>query len=258
MCHPMAIAGGAGDDSRPVERVTIQCGNEQMPAYISEPEGAGPHPAVVIICDIFGAGPFYQDLAGRLAYQGYLALLPDIFHRLGELPEQTMDAARARNTKLSDERAIDDLGKAIEYLQQRSDVAPKQIGLMGFCLGGTLTILMAARNEAVGAGCIYYGFPVNRNLTANKPFSPVDEVPNIKAPLIGFWGDQDTGVGMDNVRRFEQEMQRYNKAGEIHIYPGAGHGFLARRSEPDMQAANDSWPKMLGFFDKHLRVKAPA
>jgi carboxymethylenebutenolidase len=259
MCHADPIMGGAGEDVRPVEQVTLATGGEQMPAFVSRPAGNGPAPAILIISDVFGASPFYQEMAGRLANEGYLALLPDLFHRVGPLPEQTLEAAVQRMGRLTDDLLIQDLSACIDYLGDRADVEPKQPGLMGFCMGGTLVLIMGARRASdVAAGAIYYGFPVNARPSANHPVSAIDEVANIRAPMIGFWGDQDAGVGMDNVRRLQEEMGRLNKDFTCTIYPGAGHGFMARRSDADVTAAEDAWPAMLQFFDKTLRVGSVA
>jgi carboxymethylenebutenolidase len=254
MCHPDAIMGGAGDDVRPVEQITINTGNEQMPAYISRPDSAT-SPAVLLITDVFGASPFYQEMAGQLAHEGYTVLVPDVFHRVGELIERTLPAAVERAGKLIDDLLIQDLGASIDYLQKLPGTEPKPIGCMGFCMGGTLTMIMGARRaDDIAAGAIYYGFPVNGRPTPTRPLSAIDEVSKIKAPMIGFWGDQDAGVGMENVDKLQKEMQRLNKDFTCTIYPGAGHGFMARRSEPDTAAAADAWPSMLQFFDKNLRV----
>jgi carboxymethylenebutenolidase len=255
MCHPDPIMGGAGEDVRPVEQLTIRSGAESMPAYISRPAGGGPSPAILLITDVFGASPFYQEMAGRLAHEGYITLVPDVFHRVGGLPEQTLDHARARAGKLSDDLLIQDLSASIDHLIAQREVEPKQIGVMGFCMGGTLVMIMGARRaDAIAGGAIYYGFPVNAHPTPTRPISAIDEVAGIRAPMIGFWGDQDAGVGMDNVARLQQEMQRLNKDFTSTIYPGAGHGFMARRSEADASAAEDAWPNMLQFFDKTLRA----
>lgn len=259
MCHPDPIMGGAGEDVRPVEQFTIGTGNERMPAFISRPAGQDPSPAILIISDVFGASPFYQEMAGRLAHEGYLALLPDLFFRVGALPEQTLDAARARAGKLTDDLLIQDLGASIDHLGGLGEVEPKQPGVMGFCMGGTLVMIMGARRPRdIAAGAIYYGFPVNANPTPTRPISAIDEISEITAPMIGFWGDQDAGVGMDNVARLQREMERLNKDFSSTIYRGAGHGFMARRSEADQAAAEDAWPAMLQFFDKTLRVGSPA
>ena len=250
MCHAEAIMGGAGEDVRPVERVTVATGMEQMPAYISRPAGTGPAPAILIISDIFGASPFYQEMAGRLAHEGYLTLLPDLFFRVGGLPEMTGEAAMARAGKLNEQQTLGDLQASLSHLLGRSDVEPKNPGVMGFCMGGTYTMLVAEQSDALGAACVFYGFPVN----VRGGTSPIDAVAKITCPLIGFWGDQDAAVGMDNVQRLDQELNRLNKNYEITIYPGAGHGFMARRSEADTAAAEDAWPNLLQFLDKNLRV----
>src|SRR5713226_3818014 len=255
MCHPDPIRGGAGEDVRPVEQITISTGSERLPAFIRRPAGGGPSPALLLITDVFGASPFYQEMAGQLAHEGYTTLVPDVFHRVGELMEQTLPAAVERAGKLIDDLLVQDLSASIDYLRGRPDVEPKQVGCMGFCMGGTFTLIMGARRpDAIAAGAIYYGFPVNGRPSPTRPLSAIDEVSRITAPMIGFWGDQDAGVGMDNVEKLRQEMQRLNKDFTCTVYPGAGHGFMARRSEPDTAAAEDAWPKMLQFFDKTLRV----
>jgi carboxymethylenebutenolidase len=254
MCHADPIMGGAGEDVRPVAAITIPTGNEQMPAYISRPENS-PAPAVLLVSDVFGASGFYQEMAGRLAHEGYTVLVPNVFHRVGELSEQTLPAAVERAGRLVDDHVIQDLNASIDYLRNLPDVEPREVGCMGFCMGGTLTLIMAARRAGdIAAGAVYYGFPVNQRPTPTRPISAIDEVSKISAPIIGFWGDQDAGVGMDNVKRLDDEMRRLNKDFTCVIYPGAGHGFMARRSEADSAAAADAWPSMLQFFDKNLRV----
>jgi len=255
MCHPDAIMGGAGEDVEPVEQITITTGGAQMPAYFSRPSGSSPVPGVLLITDIFGCTGFYREMAGRLAHEGYAVIVPDVFCRVGDLAERTLEEAVQRASKLTDDLLIEDLSASIDYLRDREDVAPKRVASMGFCMGGTFTLIMGARrSDAIAAGAIYYGFPVNRHPTPTRPLSAIDEVAQITAPMIGFWGDQDAGVGMDNVEKLRQEMQRLNKDFSCTIYPGAGHGFMGRRSEPDVSAADDAWPAMLQFFDKTLRV----
>lgn len=254
MCHPDPIGGGAGEDVRPLEQINIPSGSEQMPAYISRPDSAGPSPAILIISDVFGASPFYQEMAGRLAHEGYTCLLPDFFFRVGPLAQMTGEAAMARAAKLRDDSTLADIDAALSYLSEQDDIEPKAAGVMGFCMGGTLALATAERNSNTGATCVFYGFPVNRRPSPGRELSPITDVARIQAPLIGFWGDQDAGVGMENVQRLDQELNRLNKDYEIIIYPGAGHGFMARRSEADTAAAEDAWPKMLQFFDKQLRA----
>ena len=121
MCHPEPIMGGAGEDVRPVEQVTISAGSERVPAYLSRPAGSGPSPALLLITDVFGASPFYQEMAGRLAHEGYTTLVPDVFHRVGELMEQTLPAAVERAGKLIDDLLVQDLSASIDYLQGRPE-----------------------------------------------------------------------------------------------------------------------------------------
>ena len=96
MCHPEAIMGGAGEDVEPVEKITITTGGERMPAYFSRPSGNSPAPGVLLITDIFGCTGFYREMAGRLAHEGYSVIVPDVFCRVGDLVEQTLEGAVQR------------------------------------------------------------------------------------------------------------------------------------------------------------------
>ena len=255
MCHADPIMGGAGEDVRPVEQSSIASGGDSLPVFVSRPDGAGPGPAILLISDVFGASPFYQEMAGRLAHLGYLTIVPDFFFRVGPLAEQTLEAAVARAGKLTDDLLLQDVNAAIDHLGGRNDVEPKRPGVMGFCMGGTLTMIAAARRgRDIAGGASFYGFPVNRRPAPGRALSPIDEVANTSAPLIAFWGDDDTNVGMDNVDRWVKAMQAQGKDFSYTIYPNAHHGFMARRSEADVAAAEDAWPSMLQFFDKTLRV----
>lgn len=255
MCHADPIMGGAGEDVRPVEQLSIATGSEQLPAFISRPAGPGPWPAILLISDVFGASAFYQEMAGQLAHLGYLTLVPDFFCRVGPLAEQTLEAAVARSQKLTDDLLIQDVYASIDHLAGRDDVEPKRPGVMGFCMGGTLTMIMAARRGGdIAGGASFYGFPVNRRPAPGRQLSPIDEVAGTSAPLIAFWGEDDANVGMDNVDRWVKAMQEQGKDVSYTIYPNAHHGFMARRAEADVAAADDAWPAMLQFFDKTLRV----
>lgn len=251
MCHAEPIMGGAQENVRPVEQISIGRGSEQLPAFISRPAGNAPSPALLMISDVFGASPFYQQLAGRLAHEGYTVLLPDLFFRIGPLQEQTLDAAILRAARLDTDQTLQDVAVALDYLQHQKGVEPKAVAVTGFCMGGTLTMLIAEHNAEIGGACVFYGFPVNHR---DPSRSPIDEVEKIQCPLLGFWGDQDAGVGMENVQRLDRELARLDKNYEIVIYPGAGHGFMARRTPADAAAAEDAWPKMLQFLDRVLRA----
>lgn len=203
---------------------------------------------VIIIHDIYGANDFYHDLARRLAGAGFTAYLPDLFVRQGPLAEQTSEAARARGGKLSYPQAMKDLGALMTH---EGDGA--KWGVVGFCMGGTLVMHLASSEDRLSAGVIYYGFPANPNISANRPSEPLRETSLVQVPLLGFWGDEDHGVGMNNVQMYSDLLESAGKNKEFHIYPGRPHGFLTfDESSDNYEASKDSWARAEAFFEREL------
>ncbi len=203
---------------------------------------------------MYGRTAFYEHLAGRLAMAGYVVLLPEFFYREGPLPELTSEAASQRRAIADSRRLLRDALGAAEWL--RRDHGPR-LGAIGFCMGGNYALAMAAERTDLATVC-YYGFPGRPIHFAQDPSSPtpIDLVPKISGPVIGFWGDQDQGAGMDNVDRFAKAMRARDAAFELHVYPGVGHGFLARSgldpNQPDYSDAWDSWSRTLQFLVQNL------
>lgn len=249
MCHP-DTPGEAGP-SVEVRDVTVPLpAGQHLPAEMALPD-SGQGPGVVIIVDIFGRTPFYRKLNRQLADAGYVSLLPDIFFREGELPEVTREAAFARREELDEGRALQDLLTAATWLNQRDGVGGLRLGLLGFCLGGTLALDMCAERDDFAAVC-YYAFPAG--MPRSSAPAPLDVVDRVRGPILAFWGDQDY-IDMDEVARLGEEMVRHDKDYEAIVYPGAGHGFLRGLEEdtgPDREAATDSWSRSLSFFARHL------
>lgn len=228
---------------------------EQLPAQLALPD-RGQGPGVLVITDIFGRTPFYQHLTRRLAEAGYPALLPDIFFREGELPEVTREAAFARREELDEARALRDLLTAADWLEGHEAVAGARLGLLGFCLGGTLALDLCAERGRLAAVC-YYAFPAG--LPNSTAPAPLDVVDRISGPVLAFWGDQDY-IDMDEVAALGDALARHGTDYDATVYPGVGHGFLRGLVEAgdDAAAARDSWERTLAFFGQHLPAEAVA
>lgn len=228
---------------------------EQMPAELALPD-RGQGPGVVIITDIFGRTPFYQHLGRRLADAGYVSLLPDIFFREGELSEVTREAAFARRDKLDEARALRDMLHAASWLEEHEALVGGRLGLLGFCLGGTLALDMCAERDGFAAVC-YYAFPAG--MPDSGAPAPLDVVDRITGPILAFWGDEDY-IDMDEVRGLGDAMAEHDKDYDAVIYPGVGHGFLRGLTEggSDGEAAHDSWERSLAFLARHLPADASA
>ena len=251
MCHPDADTTKAADSAQPAaeETFTIDVTGASMPVYQATPAESS-RGNVIIIHDIHGANDFYHNLARRLASEGYTAYLPDLFVRQGPLPEPTREYAMARGQTISFPTAIEDLQRTIDVVERRS---PGKVGTVGFCMGGTLVMLLASREPRMAAGAIYYGFPANPTPTENRPWQPIDEAGQVETPLLGFWGDQDHGVGMDNVAAYGAALEAADKQHDFTIYPGLPHGFLTfEESNPNHVGSRDSWDKLTAFYGERL------
>jgi carboxymethylenebutenolidase len=224
-----------------------------MPALLATPDGGTGAP-VLVVADIFGRSPFYENLAARLATAGFTALVPEIFFRQGPLPERTREAAMARRAGLDENQTQEDLLRAIDWLER--ETGADRVGTVGFCMGGTQVLDLAARRDDLATAC-FYGFPARlpnaRPQTAPAPLEVVDK---ISGPILGFWGDQDQGVGMDNVERLAQALHDRGVEFEHTIYPGLGHGFMSASGlepgNPGYEAACEAWTRTIGFFRQQL------
>lgn len=255
MCHdhcPHAVRGGAPLQEHSVE-VPLESGS--IPTFVALPEtiaSDGGAPAILLIHDINGPNDFYRDIARRLAAAGYLTALPDFFFRLGPTPG-TRELIRARAAQMSQTDTLADIRSALHWLRDH-EASSGKVGTMGFCLGGTLAMLAASRHPLPDASVIFYGFPY-RERTPMAPIMAGDdaEAAGVESPLLGFWGDGDTGVGMDNVRKYDALLTRYQKEHEFVIYPDVGHGFVTfDANAAAYDTTQQAWAKALSFLDERL------
>lgn len=256
MCHPEIPPGQPVPEVR-TQEVTIPVGTgEEMPAHVALPE-SGRGPGVLVVHDVYGRSPFYENVASRLAQAGFRAVLPELFFRLGSIPERTQEHAMARRARMDEHQALDDLASAVDWL--RGPAGAGATGTVGFCMGGTFVLDLAARKGDLATVC-FYGFPAapaNRRPAAAP--APLELVGEIEGPILAFWGDQDTAVGLDNVERLVQGLEARGVELEHKIYPGLGHGFMAASgldpALPAYEAACDAWTRTIEFCRARL---APA
>jgi carboxymethylenebutenolidase len=258
MCHdhcPQPISGG---DALTELNLTIDLTEGTLPGFLVVPD-ATPAPSVLLLHDINGPNAFYRDLARRLADAGYVTLLPDLFHRHPPLEDTSREAIFARMQATEQAGLLDDIESALIWLKDH-EMITGGLGLVGFCMGGTLAMLASARYPALDGTVAYYGFP-NRERTPTAPIVPIDdsEVAGLQAPLLAFWGTGDAGVGMDNVDAYEAKLNQYHKDHEFVRYDGLPHGFLTfDEASPNFGGAADSWERTLAFFAARFGGAAPA
>lgn len=235
-----------------VGEVDVSVGNFKMPAYRAAPAGKANAPLVLVISEIFGVHEHIADIARRFAKQGYFAVAPDLFARHGD-PQSFGEIAKLMAevvSKVSDAQAMGDLDACVNWAQsQGADVG--KVGVTGFCWGGRIVWMYAAHSASVKAGVAWYGRLVG-NPTPLTPRHPVDVAVDLKAPVLGLYGGQDTGIPLDSVERMKAALAAGSagaRASRFEIYPDAPHAFHADyRPSYRKAAAEDGWQRCLNWF----------
>jgi carboxymethylenebutenolidase len=227
-----------------------------MELYEAGPEqgSARARGAVIVVQEAFGVNEHIESVADRLAERGYHAVAPHFFHRAGggTVPYGDFSKVIAKYQGLSDEGILVDVDAARGVLHG-AGWADTSIGIVGFCFGGRVTFLAAAR-RALGAAVAYYGGGI---VTARFPQFPplVDEATTLQTPWLGFFGDQDQSIPVDDVEQLRTALDGAPVDHDIVRYAEAGHGFNRDVSPDDYRpgAAADAWRRMLVWFEKHLK-----
>ena len=241
------------------ETADVKVGGDDMQVFTYRPDGGGKSPAVIVIQEIFGVNDHVKDVAGRFAAEGYVAVAPDLFHRSGRgvvVPFDQMQTGGEHRGKLTNDDIVADVSAAVDYLKGHPSVDADHIGIVGFCFGGMVSYLAAAKVSGLGAAAVFYGGGILPRPDAG-PDAPrlLDATADaVAVPIISFWGDADRMIPVSNVEEIVSTLKAKGKDIESTVYPGAGHGFFCDvRGSYNEAAAKDAWPKALAFFAKHLK-----
>lgn len=230
-------------------------GGEQINAYIAHPIDDNPRGGIVLIHHAPGWDEFYQETAERLARHGYNVICPNLYYRFGQgSPDDVAAKARA-DGGVPDEQVVIDGEAALEYLKALPTSNGK-FGVMGSCSGGRHSLLIASRVPGFDGVIDLWGGNViltADQLTPQRPVAVFDYTEELNVPLLGLFGNDDTGPSPDQVNQHEAELKRLGKDYEFHRYDGAGHGFIYYHNKNYRQEqAMDAWEKIFGFWAKHL------
>jgi carboxymethylenebutenolidase len=228
--------------------VTIPVDNSAMAMHTAWPMGEGPFPAVVVIMHAGGVDTFVQTMVARLVDAGYLVAAPDLYHRLDPRQGGMMDKLK----QLRDPEVIPDVNAAVDYLQGHPLVDSTRLGIIGFCMGGRVSYLMAELNSALRAAVAYYGG--NIMIPWGEGPSPFSLSDKLQCPLLFHFGGDDTNPSPDDMATLDQELTRLDKEHQFYAYEGAGHAFM-NFDNPERyreSAAKTSWPRTLNFLSQHL------
>lgn len=229
---------------------TIQVNGTPMRVYVDAPAGGGTHPGVLVMIHGPGLDRFMQAQVEDLARHGFVAAAADLFHRQ---PEDGSDMM-TRIGRLRDAEILEDGDAAVGHMKTLADVKVGPLGVLGFCMGGRNTYLLAgARPATWNAAVVFYGGHIMKPWgDGPAPFALTDR---IACPVLGIFGADDTNPSPDDVRRIDAELTRVGTPHEFHTYDGAGHAFLNFTSAERFREtqARDAWAKAIAFLDKQLR-----
>jgi carboxymethylenebutenolidase len=231
--------------------VRIATTSGELPAYDARPDGEA-RAAVIVIQEAFGVTAHIEDVARRCADAGYRAVAPHLFHRSGDpvLAYDDIAAARPQMEALTQDGLLDDLDATLGYLGE-AGFGASQVGIVGFCMGGTVSFLAGARRP-LGAAVSFYGGGVAEGRFGMPPL--VELAPSLRAPWLGLYGDQDQGIPVEQVETLREAAGRASVPTELVRYPDAGHGFHCddRPAAYHEVSAKDAWSRTLSWFEQHL------
>jgi len=228
------------------ESVTVD--GSEMRCYLSEPPGGSRFPGLVVIQHAGGVDDFVQGMVDRFAGAGYVALSPDLYHRDPDAGDDPL----TRMGRLRDAGIAADVNAAIDHLKTLPNVRGDRLGITGFCMGGRVAYLMAARNGDVGAAVVFYGG--NIMVPWGEGPAPFDLSEGIQCPVLGLFGEEDANPSPADVAKLDAELTRLGKAHEFHLYSGAGHAFMNEaRPSYRQEAAADAWSQCVAWFDRYLK-----
>ena len=238
-----------------VGEVTIPVGDFKMPAYRAAPAGRSGLPVVLVVSEIFGVHEHIADVARRFARAGYFAVAPELFVRQGDAQAYGEIAKLIAEvvSQVPDAQVMDDLDATLAWSKAQG-AHTARAGVTGFCWGGRLTWMYAAHNPALKAGVAWYGRLAGAATPLN-PRNPTDLAAQLRAPVLGLYGGQDSGIPLESVAQMRGALAAGSaaaKKSEIVVYPDAPHAFHADyRPSYRKDAAVDGWRRCLAWLEAH-------
>jgi carboxymethylenebutenolidase len=229
--------------------VAVQGGN--MPVYFARPANVAKPPVVLVCMEIFGLHEWVKDITRRVGHLGAFAIAPNYYFRAetnGVDLTKIDDIQKLLpivNTK-TDSELFADLDATVGWAKSQGGDTSR-LGIIGFCRGGRTVWHYSTHNPNLKAGVAFYGSLVDKNDAAPK--NSIELAPEVKEPVLGLYGEADTGIPPDQVKQMEAALKAAGKTAEFHEYPGAPHGFVADyRPSYRKEAAEDAWNRMIAWF----------
>jgi carboxymethylenebutenolidase len=221
-------------------RAEFDAAGVRINGYMAHLKGTARRPAVIVISENRGLTPHIQDVARRLAAEGFLALAPDMLSPLGGTPSNEEEAVKMIGT-LKPPETTARLAAAVAFLAKHA-LGNGKVGVVGFCWGGGFVNQLAAAGTSLNAGVSYYGMQL-----------PAADVPKISAPLMLHYAGLDERINA-GIAAYEAALQADHKTYEKFLYEGANHAFNndTNTARYNKEAAQLAWGRTLAFFKKYL------
>ena len=228
------------------ETVSFKSNGGTASGYLVKP-ASGSGPGLLVIQEWWGLDSGIKEMAERLGKAGFVALAPDLYH--GELAgHDEMDKAGHLMQSLPPDRAARDMSGAIDFLASHPSVTRKSIGVVGFCMGGLLSFIIAAhRPDRVSAVVPFYGFP-------QGPSEP--DWSKLSATISGHMAEKDNHFAPEAARALEAKLRGMGKNVTLKVHPGTGHAFMGPHNALgtlDEKLAAQIWPDVVSFLKDNVR-----
>ena len=225
--------------------LTASDGNQfaALQAMASDPTG----PAVVILPDVRGLHPFYEELALRFADAGYDAIAMDYFGRsagIGKRPDGFEFMPHVAQCTVAGVSA--DVQTCVDRLRSREGFAERAVFTLGFCFGGSNSWIMAQTVNGIAGVAGMYGNPTRPQRDGSD--SVIARVQDFRVPLLGLMGGADQGITEEDIAQFDAALTKVGIEHKLVTYPGAPHSFFDRHYEAHPDAAEDAWKRVVDFM----------
>jgi len=232
----------------------VKVADGEMPVYYARPANVQNPPVILVAMEIFGLHEYIRDVTRRLAKLGAFAIAPDYYFRKGEDLTKITEMPKLMpivNSK-PDAELFSDLDATVAWAKSQGGDASR-LGIMGFCRGGRTAWEYAAHNGDLKAAVAFYGTLIDPEAQKTIwPKSPTELASQMKAPVLGLYGDADQAISGAQIEAMKAALQAAGKTAEFKIYPGAPHGFHADyRPSYRKEAAEDAWNQMTAWFKKY-------
>jgi len=249
MCHPAdarpplpPIRGGAVD-ARDLDLTSAD--GTRFAGHLARAASPG-GPGIVVIPDVRGLHPFYEDLANRLAEAGVHAVAVDLYARTAGPGRRGADFEYMPHvSQLRHETIAADVGAAADALRAPDGGAADRVYSLGFCFGGRASFLQAAEGHRLDGVIGFYGPPTGPN-RAGLP-EPVERARDFQSPVLGLFGGADQGIPPESIAAFDAALHAAGVEHRLITYPNAPHSFFDRTSAEHAEAAADAWRQVLSF-----------